>query len=311
MDLRRVDLNLLVSLDALLRERHVTRAAKRMSVSQPAMSASLARLRELLDDPLLIRAGREMVLTPFGEGLREPLSSILEDIDLTLTARPHFDPLIDQRTFTIAASDYITLVLLRHVVVELSRVASGVRLHVQPVLSNYADQLRQDTIDLIILPQEVVEDMDDMSSVTLFHDRFVCAAGVDHPRDLTGMSVELFSELPYIAYRVYGEPSNIDKQLDDLGISRRVEMTTESFLIAPFMLSGTSLIAMLHETLANEVKRIANIRLYEPPVTVQPITQKLFWHPRRTKDPAHRWLREQILAVAREVLPEPRKGAAL
>ena len=311
MDLRRVDLNLLVSLDALLRERHVTRAAKRMSVSQPAMSASLARLRKLLDDPLLIRAGREMVLTPFGEGLREPLSSILEDIDLTLTARPHFDPLIDQRTFTIAASDYITLVLLRHVVVELSRVASGVRLHVQPVLSNYADQLRQDTIDLIILPQEVVEDMDDMSSVTLFHDRFVCAAGVDHPRDLTGMSVELFSELPYIAYRVYGERSNIDKQLDDLGISRRVEMTTESFLIAPFMLSGTSLIAMVHETLANEVKRIANIRLYEPPVTVQPITQKLFWHPRRTKDPAHRWLREQILAVAREVLPEPRKGAAL
>ncbi|WGW11684.1 LysR family transcriptional regulator [Saxibacter everestensis] len=305
MDLRRVDLNLLVSLDALLRERHVTLAAKRMSVSQPAMSSSLARLRKLLDDPLLVRAGRQLVLTSFAEGLREPLRNILENIDLTLTARPHFDPLVDERTFTIAASDYITLVLLRQVVSRLSAVASGVRLHVQPVLIDYVEHLRQDTIDLIVLPLEVAEDVDDMSRSTLFIDRFVCAADANHPKDLNGITTELFSQLPYIAYRVNGGPSNIDKQLDDLGVARSIEMTTESFLIAPFMLNGTSFIAMLHERLAKEVQDVAGIRLYEPPVPVQPITQTLFWHPRRTEDPAHRWLRELIVDVAQSLETEP------
>jgi len=301
MDLRRVDLNLLVSLDALLRERHVTLAAKRMSVSQPAMSSSLARLRALLGDPLLVRAGRGLVLTSFAEGLREPLSNILESIDLVLTDRPQFDPAVDKRTFTIAASDYITLVMLREVVARLSKVAPGVRLHVQPVLSDYVDHLRQDTIDLIVLPLEVAEDVGDMSRATLFIDRFVCAAGKDNPIDTSSLTVEEFSRLPYIAYRVNGEPSNVDRQLDELGIPRSVEMTTESFLIAPFMLSGTGFIAMLHERLAQAVGDIAGIVLFEPPVALRPITQSLFWHPRRTDDPAHRWLRELLVEVAQEV----------
>lgn len=301
MDLRRVDLNLLVSLDALLRERHVTLAAKRMSVSQPAMSSSLARLRALLGDPLLVRAGRGLVLTSFAEGLREPLSNILESIDLVLTDRPRFDPAVDKRTFTIAASDYITLVMLREVVARLSKVAPGVRLHVQPVLSDYVDHLRQDTIDLIVLPLEVAEDVGDMSRATLFIDRFVCAAGKDSPIDTSSLTVEEFSRLPYIAYRVNGEPSNVDRQLDELGIPRSVEMTTESFLIAPFMLSGTGFIAMLHERLAQAVGDIAGIVLFEPPVALRPITQSLFWHPRRTDDPAHRWLRELLVEVAQEV----------
>jgi Transcriptional regulator len=301
MDLRGVDLNLLVSLDALLRERHVTLAAKRMSVSQPAMSSSLARLRKLLDDPLLVRAGRQLVLTSFAEGLREPLSNILENIDLTLTARPHFDPATDERTFTIAASDYITLVLLRKVVSTLSVIASGVRLHVQPVLLDYSAQLRQDTIDLIVLPLEVAEDIGDMSHATLFQDRFVCAAGKDNPADLSRMTPESFSRLPHIAYRVNGGPSNVDQQLEELGISRSIEMTTESFLIAPFMLSGTRFVAMVHERLAVEVRDIAGIELFEPPVPLKPITQTLFWHPRRTNDPAHRWLREQIVEAAQRL----------
>lgn len=301
MDLRRVDLNLLVSLDALLRERHVTLAAKRMSVSQPAMSSSLARLRKLLDDPLLVRAGRGLVLTSFAESLREPLSDALESIDLILTDRPQFDPDVDQRTFTIAASDYITLVMLRDVVARLSTLAPGVRLHVQPVLSDYVDHLRQDTIDLIVLPLEVAEDVADMSRATLFIDRFVCAAGEDHGTDLSSMTLEEFSKLPYIAYRVNGEPSNVDRQLNELGIVRSIEMTTESFLIAPFMLSGTGFIAMLHERLAQTVREIARIVVYEPPVPLRPITQTLFWHPRRTDDPAHRWLRNLLISVAQDV----------
>lgn len=301
MDLRRVDLNLLVSLDALLRERHVTLAAKRMSVSQPAMSSSLARLRKLLGDPLLVRAGRGLVLTSFAESLREPLTDILESIDLVLTDRPQFDPAVDQRTFTVAASDYITLVMLRDVVAQLSRIAPGVRLHVQPVLSDYVDHLRQDTIDLIVLPLEVAEDVGDMCRATLFVDRFVCAAGEDNPIDLSSITVDEFSRLPYIAYRVNGEPSNVDRQLDELGVVRSVEMTTESFLIAPFMLSGTGFIAMLHERLAQTVRDIARIVLFEPPVPLRPVTQSLFWHPRRTDDPAHRWLRDVLVSVSQDV----------
>lgn len=301
MDLRGVDLNLLLSLDALLRERHVTLAAQRMSVSQPAMSSSLARLRKLMEDPLLVRAGRNLVLTTLAEGIREPLSNILESIDLTLTSRPHFDPNVDKRTFTIAASDYITLVLLRHVVERLSQVAGGVRLHVQPVWSDYAPRLRHDSIDFVVLPLEVAEDVADMSQQALFVDRFVCAAGVDHPQDLNKMTRGVFSKLPYIAYRVNGGQSNVDKQLDDLGVNRNVEMTTESFLIAPFMLTGTRFIAIIHERLAKEIQVSAKISLYDPPVPVDPVTQTLYWHPRRMKDPAHMWLRNLIFEVSEQI----------
>lgn len=306
MDLRQIDLNLLVALDALLREKHVTRAAQRLSVSQPAMSASLARLRRLLDDPLLVRSGRNLELTSFAESLQGPLRDILARIEQTLSARPGFDPTRDARTFVVAATDYITLVLLRRLMGRLPALAPNVRLQVEPVLHQYADQLRTGEIDLLVLPREVVENVDELASAELFTDRFVCAMAEDHPDRDSELTVAKFQELPYLAYRANGRESTADRELDEMGIRRNVEMTTESFLVAPMLLPGTRLIAMIHERLGHALGPLTGIRTVEPPVSVTPITQLMFWHPRRTDDPAHRWLREQLadIAVTLEDRPE-------
>ena len=299
MDLRGVDLNLLVSLHHLLQERHVTAAAEKMSISQPAMSAALARLRSMLDDPLLVRAGRRLALTPFAETLVGPVGSILDDIQHTLTARPSFDPRVDSRTFTVAATDYMTFVFLRRIVFALPTLAKDVRVYVVPVLPGYSNDLRNGRIDLLILPHQVVEDVGDMESAKLFDDRFIGAASASNS-EVDNMTVKKFSSLPYIAYRVNGGPSNVDRQLDALGVRRNVEMTTESFLIPPLILADSRLIAMIHARTGALLAETTGLKLFEPPVKLQPINQALFWHPRRTDDPAHRWLRERIVEMAAE-----------
>lgn len=301
VDLRRVDLNLLVSLHYLLQERQVTAAAARMSVSQPAMSASLARLRTLFGDPLLVRAGRRLVLTQFAETLVEPVSTILQQIEQTLTFRPTFDPQRDSRTFTVAATDYMTFVFLRKIVFALPSLARDVRLNVEPVLPGYSDDLRAGRLDLLILPYEVVEDVADMESAFLFSDRFIGAASQSNHEVDEGLTVEKFSTLPYLAYRVNGERSHVDMQLDDLGVHRNVEMTTESFLIPPLILTESRLISMIHERIGKLLGPMTGLKLFEPPVPLKPINQALFWHPRRTDDPGHRWLREQIIEMAKEL----------
>ncbi|MDB5940345.1 MAG: LysR family transcriptional regulator protein [Polaromonas sp.] len=299
VDLRRIDLNLLVSLRCLLQERHVTGAAERMSVSQPAMSASLARLRTLLDDPLLVRAGRQLVLTPFAESLLEPVSTILLNIEQTLSVRPHFDPATDSRTFAIGATDYMTFVFLRRIVFALPSLAKDVRLHVEPVLPGYSNDLRAGRLDLLILPHEVAQDIGDLESAPLFSDRFVGAASAENT-EVDDMTVETFSSLPYLAYQVNGRSSNVDVQLDALGVKRNVEMMTESFLVPPLILAGSRMIAMIHERTGTLLAESAGLRLFEAPVPLEPIHQALFWHPRLSDDPAHRWIRDRIVEMAHD-----------
>lgn len=298
MDLRRIDLNLLVSLRYLLEESQVTAAADRMSISQPAMSATLARLRQLLKDPLLVRAGRQLVLTPFAESLLEPVSRLLEDIEQVLSVRPKFDPAQDSRTFTVAATDYMTLVFLRKVIFALPDLAHDVRLHVEPVLPSHPDQLRKGHLDMLILPREVAR-LGEMDSADLFSDEFVGAAARDNPA-IDDLNVETFSRLPYVAYRVNGDRANVDIQLDALGVVRNVVMTTESFLVPPLIVGQSRMITMMHRRTGPLLADIAGLRLFEPPLPLAPIHQALYWHPRRTDDPAHAWLRQQIIRLAQE-----------
>lgn len=301
VDLRRVDLNLLVSLDALLSERHVTRAAHRLSVSQPTMSAALARLRKLFDDPLLVRTGHVLQLSPYAASLQAPVAEILARIEQTLTVRPAFDPATDARSFSIATTDYVALVLLRPLVEHLAREAPQVRLQVKPLVEEYAEQVRLDQIDLLIMPEEIAGRHDAWASDALFRDRFVCAAWRDHPDLKRSISLDQLQQLPYLAWRAQGAQSFVDQQLTRLGVERNVEIVTENFVIAPFLLRGTRLVTMIHEQLASALAEAAHIRLMESPVELAPVTQRMYWHPRRTEDPAHRWLRSRMADIAAAV----------
>jgi DNA-binding transcriptional LysR family regulator len=300
--LSRIDLNLLVALDALLSERSVTLAAERLSIGQPAMSAALGRLRRLFDDPLLVRHGNALTPTPLAESLANPVRECLASIEAIVSVRGAFRPDTDERTFTVIASDYVVFVLLRSLFAELTAEAPGVRIRVSPVPADYLDRLRTGSADVLILPREIAGGASvRFPHVPLFTDRHVCAVSADNPDVGAAISLEQFSTLPYLAYNAGPPYSLVESQLDMQEIPRRADVTTESFVLAPFLLAGTRLVTLLYEKLGQRVAEQAGIRLLEPPVELRPVTETLYWDPRNTEDAGQRWLRERIRAHAQSL----------
>lgn len=295
-----VDLNLLVALDALLREQSVTRAAERLSVGQPAMSASLARLRRVFDDPLLVRCGRDLQPTPLAQSLAAPLRLLLDDAEDLLSSRAGFDPATAARSFTVMATDYVTLVLLRSVVGALSAEAPGVQVRIQPLTKSYLEDLTRHEVDLLVLPREVDAGVARLPHSTLFSERFVCVTWEGN--EIGGeMSEEVFCRLPHLACAPYPLPSLAELAMNALGVDRNVEMTTQSFVMAPLLVRGTRLVAVVHERVARELALAAGARIWELPFDVEPVTEVMYWHPRSEEDEGHRWLRERIAAAASRV----------
>ena len=299
MKLNRIDLNLLVALDALLTDRSVTQAAKRLSIGQPAMSAALGRLRRLFDDPLLVRQGSGLVPTPLAESLVDPVRECLASVESIVSVRGTFQPGRDVRRFTVLASDYVLFVLLRSLFAELATEAPGVFVHVTPIPLDHLDQLRDRRADLLILPREILRDAGArFPHASLFTDRHVCAVAADNPEVGDAISLEQFSALPYLAYQAGTPYSLVESQLDVREIPRNATVATETFALAPFLLTGTRLITLLYERLGRQVAEQARIRLLESPVELPPITEVMYWDPRNTEDAGHRWLRERLLAHA-------------
>ena len=298
--LRQTDLNLLVTLDALLSERNVTRAAQRLSLGQPAISASLRRLRKLFDDPLLVPNGRALAATPFAELLAAPVAEVLSQVDRLLNLRSDFDPHRDDRTFRVIASDYVAMTLMQPLLEYLTNHAPRVSISITPTAAGYTDQLRREPIDLLIAPQDL-NPGPALPSRSLFRERTVCAIDKDHRDVGERMTLELFTSLPHLVIAHGSLKSPPEFQLTALGISRDVEMVVQSFMLAPFLLRGTRLVTMTPERLGRKLSAAAGIRLLEPPVALQPTTIAMFWEPQRGDDPGHRWLRELIERIANNV----------
>jgi DNA-binding transcriptional LysR family regulator len=304
MSLAGVDLNLLVALDALLAERSVTRAAERVGLSQPGMSNTLARLRKLFGDPLLVREGMALVPTPRGEALREPVREALGLIQQALAGRPGFDPARDRATFTVSCSDYSLLMLIGPLVRRLAAAAPGLTIQVLPRVADAVRLLRDGEADLVIEPAEIMPGVT-LPSLRLFADRWVCCVWAGTAEVGDEMTMETYLRLGHLVYSaVRGHPvSIVDTYLARAGLARRIEFTVESFLLAPFLLQGTDLVAVVPERAAGHLRRTADVRFLEPPLPLPGITEMLWWHPRHTADPAHAWLRARIAEIAAELDP--------
>jgi len=301
VDLRSIDLNLLVALDALLTERNVTRAAERLSIGQSAMSASLGRLRKHFDDRLLVQEGKTLLPTPTAEALQPLVRDAVRAVH-TVFARPRgFDPTVDRRTFTVLASDYATLVLLRPLIARLAIEAPLQRITVTPVQTDYVGRTRSGEVDLFVLPAELVDPRLPFSHRHLFTDRYVLVADADNDAIGASVSREQFSTLPYIAFDGGPHPSFADSQLDALEVSRRVELSTHSLVVIPLLVVGTPLVALVHERLARHFARQVPLKIVESPVPLRPVSETLFWHTRQAEDPGHIWLRERIAEQAAEL----------
>jgi DNA-binding transcriptional LysR family regulator len=303
--LGQVDLNLLVVLDALLREKNVTRAAESLYLSQPATSTALARLRRVLGDELLYKNGRYLELTPRAESLIEPVREVLTTIEQSIVRPPTFDPTADTRRFSVVGSDYVGVMLVRPLIARLSGLTTALRLDAAPVGPRYLEALQRDEIDLAILPDRIVDErsLPDCSGIPVITDRFVGAVWTGHSKAGDRLTPELLAGSPYLEYVIEGRRSIVEEELDAAGCARRVAATAGGFLPMPFMLAGTELVAVLPERLARRVAGAADIRLLEPEMDLQPLRQSAFWHARRDRDPGHVWLREQLLAVAGAEFP--------
>lgn len=303
MNLRNVDLNLLVVLDALLTERNVSRAGERIGLTQSAMSAALARLRELFDDPLLVRFGRGLVLTRNAEELIVPVRETLHRIEQTLLQKADFDPAADARTFSISASDYAGLVLLTPLVRALAAEAPNVIIDLVPRSRDAARMLQTGQADVVIEPSELFGDAG-FPSTHLLSDRWLCAADACNPLvKSAGLTREQFLELPHLVYGIGTDRqlSLADQHLATMGIQRRIRVTVESFLLAPFLIEGTPLISLVLEREVRALGSSPKIRLFEPPFALPDIHEAMYWHPRHTNDHAHRWLRARLREIAASI----------
>ena len=300
MNLGGLDLNLLVALDALLSERSVTRAAQRVGLSQPGMSNALGRLRRLLNDPLLVRQGATLVPTARAEALVAPVHEALELIRGALDAPLRFDPATDRRSFRLSCSDYSVLMLIGPLVRALAAEAPAVVVEVVPRLADAPRALANGDVDLVIEPPEIMGDAD-LESLRLWDDYWACCVWEGNTHVGKRMTLERYTALGHLIYSMGGAGQPValpDLHLGRLGVPRRIEVSVESFLLAPFLLQGTDLVTLIPKRAEAFLRRIGDIRVLESPIDLPGLVETLWWHSRSTTDPAHTWLRTRIGAVA-------------
>jgi LysR family transcriptional regulator, nod-box dependent transcriptional activator len=304
MNLGGIDLNLLVALDALLSERSVTRAAQRVGLSQPGMSNALGRLRRLFDDPLLVRQGATLVPTSRAEALIVPVHEALELIRSALDAPGRFDPATDRRSFRLSCSDYSVLMLIGPLVRALAADAPGVMVEVLPRLADASRALVSGDVDLVIEPPEIMGDVD-LDSLRLWDDHWACCVWEGNTRVGKRMTAERYTALGHLIYSMgsAGQPVALpDLHLARLGVPRRIEVSVESFLLAPFLLQGTDLVTLIPKRAEAFLRRTGDIRVLESPIELPALIETLWWHPRATADPGNAWLRTRISDVANTII---------
>ncbi len=302
MDLAHIDLNLLVALNALLRDRNVTHAGQRMGLSQPAMSGTLARLRKLFRDDLLVQVGHHLEMTQLAQELAQPVNDLLEQVERMIDGRRAFSAVSDQRLFTIAASDYSTFLLAQPLLARLALEAPGISVQFVQLDSDVGEGLESGEIDFAILPAEAELRLNYPGRL-LFEDRWVCVVSGDHPEVGHRMTREQFLLLPYLTFAIAkrGVRSDADIALADAGVRQRVVAKIESFVLLPFVLQGTRLVALIQRRLAERVKKAANIRILSPPIRIPDLHAGLYWNPRNTANPPHFWLRSILIEIGREI----------
>jgi DNA-binding transcriptional LysR family regulator len=302
MHLPSFDLNLIVALDALLRERSVTRAAGRVGISQSAMSHALSRLRVVTGDALLVRARSGMVPTIRAEALGPPIRRALADVAGALAKVPPFDPRTAQGKITIGTSDYGELVLLPKLMARLAREAPGLDLRIRAHGEDVTGQLASGALDLVIAPLRPSEDAPAIFGRRLFDERFVCVVRKGHP--LAGKKLTLARYVGFshalIAPRET-EGGYVDDALGRLGLKRRVAIMVPHFLIAPHVVATTDLICTFAARVASALAKPLGLAILRPPAELKlaGFTMSAIWHERTQNDAAQRWVRELFVDVAK------------
>jgi DNA-binding transcriptional LysR family regulator len=309
VNLAGLDTNLVVALRALLQERNVTRAGQRVGLSQPAMSAALARLRRHFGDELLVRSGSGYELTALGAVLLDRAAAACELLERVFASQADFEAASAEREFVILASDYAVAVYGTRLAREVSARAPGVRLVFRrvPTAITESPEALLSTVDGLLMPHGVISGL---PAVDLFRDTWICVVSSDNPQVGDRVTLEQLAELPWAVYQRVLDAS-VGRQLATLGIEPRVQVSVDSFQLLPALVAGTSRVAMIHARLARHLGLgpAAGVRLLPCPFDAVPVQEALWWHPVHTHDAGHIWLRDTATRVAATLSPAPEYAA--
>lgn len=296
IDLRNLDLNLLKAFNALMDEGSVTHAAQRLSLTQPAVSGMLTRLRDYFGDPLFVRAPRGMVPTLRALELAGAIKQILADIS-TLSQATDFQPATAEMIYTIAATDYALKAVVVPFMAILKKQAPGIRVCVVPVdPQRLQHQFIRGAVDLaLVTPQTTPEEL---HSRILYKEQYVCMLRADHPAaKKSAVSLEDFCQLEHVIVSLNADFWGVtDDALAETGLKRRVGMSVNSFLVLPEILRITDMIAVVPYRLACTHDFLVRM---ETPLPIPGFSKSMAWHERSHRDPAHQWIRNLLAEVSR------------
>jgi DNA-binding transcriptional LysR family regulator len=307
-----LDLNLLIVLRELLRERNVTRAAERVGVTQPAASAALARLRRYFDDDLLVRRNGRYELSALAVQLDAQVESVYEGVERLLATGSRFDATTSRREFTIVISDYAVGVLGRPLTAAMSAESEHARLNVvlvrESLAANIGHTIR--AVDCVVSQPTSRFRIPEMRSAPLFTDRWVCVAAADNAR--FGTEIADLTELrdatwvvPYHHDSDFPSVVPVSRQLARLGVRPQVAVRVDSFQAVPHLVASTDHVALVQERLARDCARYLPLRILACPKPLEPLEVRLWWHERYDEDLGHRWFRRLAIEAARGGSPSP------
>jgi DNA-binding transcriptional LysR family regulator len=295
MDTRKLDLNLLVTFESLLAERNVSRAATRLGLSQPAVSAQLARLRDVFGDRLFVPAQRGIVPTARALELEAPLRVALDDVRGVVSSGRSFDPTRAELTVKIAASDYVQSAVLGPFAVDLRIRAPGVRIAAVPLDARVlVKQAETGDVDLAIMMPSTAPST--LRHRHLLEETYVCVLRRRHPEVSGGLALQTFLALEHIIVspRGAGFWGPADEALAALGYRRRIVLSVSSFLVVPQIVSRSNLAALIPQRIANDFGRM--LEVHKAPIEVEEFSLSLIWHERTHAHAAHRWIRDALIA---------------
>ena len=304
MNFASFDLNLLRVFDALARERSVTRAGELIGLSQPAVSSALNRLRHLLGDELFVRRGNDMMPTPRAEAIAVGIREALAQIEQSVAGDTRFDPSSAERIFTLFGADFFSMLLMPRFAERIAALAPGIKLRLLDSASGDVERLLRDNV--IDLALEHPLDMPDwVSQQLMFRAPFAVIAARDHPEIRAAgikagakLPVSLFCRLPHALRSIDGGMSGaVDAALQEQGVARRVVLTLPHFHAIALAVGRGRLIATVPVQFARAVAKDLGLAIYRPPFAVPVPDISLYWHRRNDQNPAHRWMRGQVMTA--------------
>ncbi len=301
--LRTFDLNLLVAFNVLMQELNVTRAAEQMFITQSAMSHILQRLRQQLDDPLLVKTPTGMKPTERALVLIEPVRALLNEMEQLLQPPVEFEAGTSQRRFVLAATDYMELLLIPELSGLLGQIAPGIDIHVKRTESSFpVAQLENGGLDVVLGFESVLHPPAHLHCEHLFSDRMACMVRRDHPLIRKAPSLDEYVAAAHMLISRTGSNLGlVDQKLAELGLERRIKLIVPHFLSAPLIVAETDMILSLPYRIAEQFKKFAALEIFPVPIDLPAYDLVMIWHPLYDKDPAHLWLRDKITAIGRNI----------